>query len=223
MERGLIVQELKDWEEEFVKLYNNTEREINNGGDLGKACTIKYRIKEGKRLYITKTKNKIEEIENAPMTREIKEVVNDEWNKIKHVLRDDLRNQESRFYQSVAREGSIQAEELAEEAQDQEDSVEHQDNVSQHQAQVLPRTPPRSAQQVNQVLSPRVQVLPSRMNEIRQVPLEGQRPAFEQPRRLKSDYELLSDRLLELQSQKDKSDRLLEQLIAGGAINKKKN
>lgn len=27
MERGLIVQELKDWENEFIKLYNSTERE----------------------------------------------------------------------------------------------------------------------------------------------------------------------------------------------------
>ena len=168
-------------------------------------------------------------MENAPLGRDIKEVVQDEWNKLKPVLRDDLRNQESRFYERITRENNRTAEELEEEAHvgngssvRLSESVEQQDIINQNQEQVLQRTPPRSAQQ-HQVLSPRVQVLSPRMDQVRQGPLEGQRPAFEQPRRPMSDYEvLLSNRLIELQDQKVKSDRMLEQLIAQGAVNKNK-
>ena len=232
IERGQIVQELRDWEGEFVNLYNRAEREIDNGGDVGKACAIKYRIQSAQREYITKTKNKIEEMENAPLNREIKEVVQDEWDKIKYVIRDDLRNQDARFYERIARENMIQAEEPAEEAQVQEGSVlsvrslsnhhetnqvDQPSNILQHQDQIFPRTPPREQHQRNQVLSPRVQVLPPNIQQ------ERQRPVFEEPKRHISEYEvMLSNKMLELQQQKDKSDRLLEQLIAGGAINNKK-
>ena len=71
-------------------------------------------------------------MENAPLGRDIKEVVQDEWNKLKPVLREDLRNQESRFYERIA------AEEL-EEAQERDgisvrlsESVEQ--DISQNQA-----------------------------------------------------------------------------------------
>ena len=125
---------------------------------MGKACTIKYRIQGAQRVYITKTKDKIEEMEHAPLNREIKEVVQGEWAKMKYVIRDKMMNQDSTFYENIAREGIIPAEASAEVAQGQEGNIlsarrlsnphetNHVDqpgNIIQHQAQVLPGTPPR--------------------------------------------------------------------------------